>query len=568
MKVLSLFDGMSCGAIAFKQMGVPIERYVAYEIDKYAVKTSLHNFPFAEHKGDVFTADFTEYEGFDYLIGGSPCTYWSIAQTKNRETEASGMGWELFCQYTRALHEAKPKYFLYENNKSMSKAIRQSICSAFGFEPHEINAALVSAQNRQRLYWLGKRQADGTYTRVEIEKIEDRGILLKDILDGYFSQDLSSSTKDFVLTASYDGAVPWNTLERKQRTMVAERIPNYGNADKGLPLSASYSHKGSGEGSLLSDCFPENPNKQVFDYVAEPINVCANDKAHTLKAGYYKQGMANFVTNGGFAATAVAVPLNITPEGKSQTIKAQYQQTSPANILGYTSTYGATGVAERVDAPICYELDPDSIRPDARRVGSIKTEKPNEHDSQAYRVYTTEDKSVSLLGSPGGQGKQTGLHTIPFEDAPPCFRVKEATLQGYTDIPAGECVDLAMPNSKTRRGRKMSEKSNCLTTSCSFYQYCGTVNMPIYKVENGYITIKEKQYPVKLVDGYYIIRKLTVAECMRLQTVPAWYEFPVSNAQAYKMLGNGWCVEVIICLLKATLEKKSIEEEIMDLLRG
>lgn len=73
MKILSLFDGMSCGAIAFKQMGVPIERYVAYEIDKYAVKTSLHNFPFAEHNGDVFTADFTEYEGFDYLIGGSPC---------------------------------------------------------------------------------------------------------------------------------------------------------------------------------------------------------------------------------------------------------------------------------------------------------------------------------------------------------------------------------------------------------------------------------------------------------------------------------------------------------------
>jgi DNA (cytosine-5)-methyltransferase 3A len=137
-----------------------------------------------EQKGDVFTADFTEYAGFDWLIGGSPCTYWSIAQKNGRETEASGMGWELFQQYVRALHEAKPKYFIYENNKSMSKAIRASIDEAFGFEAVLINSALVSAQNRQRLYWVGKRNADGTYSKVSVEQPIDRGILLKDVLDG------------------------------------------------------------------------------------------------------------------------------------------------------------------------------------------------------------------------------------------------------------------------------------------------------------------------------------------------------------------------------------------------
>ena len=89
MKVLSLFDGMACGMIAFKELGIPIERYVAYEIDKFAVKTAIHNFPQIEEMGNVFAADFNEYRGFDWLVGGSPCTYWSIAQKKNRETEAS-----------------------------------------------------------------------------------------------------------------------------------------------------------------------------------------------------------------------------------------------------------------------------------------------------------------------------------------------------------------------------------------------------------------------------------------------------------------------------------------------
>ncbi len=184
MKVLSLFDGMACGMLALMAAEIPVDRYVAFEIDKYAVQTSSHNFPMIEHRGDVFKADFTEFEGFDLLCGGSPCTYWSISQKNNRETEASGMGWELFSQYVRALHEAKPRFFVYENNKSMAPAIRESITNAFGFEPICINSASVSAQNRNRLYWVGKRNEDGTYSKVDVPQPEDRGILVKDILEG------------------------------------------------------------------------------------------------------------------------------------------------------------------------------------------------------------------------------------------------------------------------------------------------------------------------------------------------------------------------------------------------
>ena len=95
----------------------------------------------------------------------------------------------------------------------------------------------------------------------------------------------------------------------------------------------------------------------------------------------------------------------------------------------------------------------------------------------------------------------------------------------------------------------MRDKCNCLTTSCEYYQYCGTLDKPIYRVEDGQIEINGNKYPIKLMDGCYIIRKLTVLECMRLQTVPEAYIFPVSNSQAYKMLGNGWTVDVIAYLL-------------------
>ena len=159
INVLSLFDGLACGMLAFMKAGVQVNNYYAYEIDKYAIQAATHNFPQIQECGDVFEGDYKQYEGVDYLIGGSPCQRWSIAQSPDRrETTASGIGWELFSQYVRALHEAKPKYFIYENNKSMSKEIRKAITETFGFEAICINSALVSAQNRQRLYWVGKRK--------------------------------------------------------------------------------------------------------------------------------------------------------------------------------------------------------------------------------------------------------------------------------------------------------------------------------------------------------------------------------------------------------------------------
>ena len=325
------------------------------------------------------------------LIGGSPCTHWSIAQTKNRETEASGIGWELFLNYRIARDKYKPDYFLYENNKSMSPAIRTQITAELGVEPVLINSALVSAQNRQRLYWVGRRKSDGTYSQVPVEQPEDREILLRDILEA----GVAWSEKSYCITATEaKGSNPQQTLTKHRRTMVAE--PIVVNGMKNGKARTADAHMGKLENNLVPRINNPNPAKQQYDCIAEPV-----------------------------------------------------------------------------------------------RVGTIENDAKNpDRDSQQYRVYSPDGKSVTLCGNGGGLGAKTGLYATPV-----------GSLDGK---------------------------------AC-----------PVYEVRDGFIAIKGKRYPIKLRDGFYIIRKLTVRECMRLQTVPEEYVFPVSDSQAYKMLGNGWTVDVI-----------------------
>lgn len=117
------------------------------------------------------------------LLGGSPCTHWSIARVKGREIEAEGLGWELFKNYLIARDRFCPEYFLYENNRSIAAEIKRQITAELGVEPVTIDSALVSAQSRQRLYWVGRRDQDGTYSKIEVRQPEDKGIMLRDILE-------------------------------------------------------------------------------------------------------------------------------------------------------------------------------------------------------------------------------------------------------------------------------------------------------------------------------------------------------------------------------------------------
>jgi site-specific DNA-cytosine methylase len=184
MNVLSLFDGMSCGRIALDKLGIPVSRYYASEIDKYAIKVSQANYPDTVHLGDLTGNDFklwlnaiAPHGKIDLLIGGSPCQGFSFA---GKQLNFDDPRSKLFWDYVKVLHKLKPKYFLLENVK-MKQGSLDVITDALGVEPVFINSRLVSAQNRQRYYW----------TNIPMDGLpDDKGILLKDVLeDGAVDRD-------------------------------------------------------------------------------------------------------------------------------------------------------------------------------------------------------------------------------------------------------------------------------------------------------------------------------------------------------------------------------------------
>lgn len=409
------------------------------------------------------------------LIGGSPCTHWSIAQTKNRETEASGIGWELFLNYRIARDKYKPDFFLYENNKSMSPAIRAQITAELGVEPVLINSALVSAQNRQRIYWVGKREPDGTYSQVPVEQPEDRGILLRDILE----TGICWREKGYALTASNHSATAEDMIAKRQRNGAAEPIRI---------------------GTIENDA-----KKQDFD--SQQYRV-------------------------------------YSPDGKSVTLCGQ-----GGGVGAKTGLYAV---------PV--------------RVGAMPNKDGELGTSQSSRIYSTDGKSVSLKARPNGggaDGASTGLYAVlaPVEYEPlySCdvvitdqnircaYKDGSGTAQGYTVT----FDDMKAPSDIAGHAHKMKiiERATGKET-------------PVYEVRGGFITIKGKEYPIKLADGFYIIRKLTVTECKRLQTVPEEYVFPVSNSQAYKMLGNGWTVDVIAYIMSHFTGLSSEPVEVLSMYDG
>ena len=420
------------------------------------------------------------------LIGGSPCTHWSIAQTKNRETKAEGIGWELFRNYVIARDKYQPDYFLYENNKSMSTAIRQQITAELGVEPVLINSALVSAQNRQRLYWVGKRNPDGTYSQVPVEQPEDLGILLRDILES----GVCWREKAYTLKANYSKTSDASYFD-------GGHFP--------APGAAEPVRIGTIENDAKDQSF-DSQQYRVYSPDGKSVTLCGNGGGLGAKTGLY--------------AVPLPEPVNETVDGKAQCLRATCYKDGIRNMVG-NAVDRRTCVAE----PVVLNM--------------LRSGKARTVDAHMGKL---ESCLVPRMNDPNPAKQQ---YDCIAELACPPMRVREATKLGYTDIQPGECVDLAMPQSKIRRGRAMKHKTNCLTTSCEFYEYCGTLDAPVYQVKNGAISINGKLYPTKLRDGCYIIRKLTVNECRRLQTVPEDYIFPTSDTQAYKMLVNGWTVDVI-----------------------
>ena len=278
MRILSLFDGISCGRVALDRAGFAVEDYAAFEIDRFAVQTSQKNYPDIRRFGNVFDGNFTQFKGCDLLLGGSPCTYWSIAK-RNRETTCDGEGFKLFMQYVRALNEARPTYFLYENNYSIHQNIKDEISRQLGVQPIMINSALVSAQQRKRCYW----------TNIPgVIQPADKGIMLNDIID---PKAVGWNKKSYCMTANYAGATLRNTLERHQRTMVAVpvRIGDIGSRSQGQRVysvhgkSICLSALTGGQGGSTGLYKIELPDG---DYVIRKLTPIEAERLQTLPDNY------------------------------------------------------------------------------------------------------------------------------------------------------------------------------------------------------------------------------------------------------------------------------------------
>lgn len=495
------------------------------------------------------------------LIGGSPCTHWSIAQTKNRETEASGIGWELFLNYKIARDKYQPDFFLYENNKSMSPAIRAQITAELGVEPVLINSAMVSAQNRQRLYWAGKRNPDGTYSQVDVEQPADRGILLRDILES----GVCWREKSYTLKANYTNAGAVNGV-------CGQHFP--------APMAAEPVRIGTIENETKNQDF-DSQQYRVYSPDGKSVTLCGNGGGLGAKTGLY----------------AVPVPvkeekIGVFPNEKGELTQCQSKRIYSIDAKGRGLNAGPGGLGvqtglyaipaagrivgrrineqghrddynEEIERIQRFEVNEDpnktnylsTVEKDNMiavpvRVGAMPNKDGELGTSQSRRIYSTDGKSVSLQARPNGggaDGAATGLYAVPaaveYNPLHSCdvvvtdqnirctYKDGSGTAQGYTVT----FDDVKSPSVIAGHAHKMKVIERVTDKK----------QMPVYEVRGGRITIKGKTYPIKLADGFYIIRKLTVTECKRLQTVPDTYAFPVSDTQAYKMLGNGWTVDVI-----------------------
>jgi DNA-cytosine methyltransferase len=273
IKLLSLFDGISGARQALKELNIDCE-YYASEIDKYAIQIAKVNHPDIIQLGDVRELDnwnlvLNDLAGItngrknhlDLLIGGSPCQDLSIAK-KNRKG-LQGDRSSLFYEYLRILNEVKPKYFILENVASMSKESKEIITKElFNIDPVMINSGLLTAQNRKRLYWVGKL-VNGEYKKVKVEQPEDQKIYLKDIIE----EGVVDRLKSYCLDANYyKGGNLKSYFEKSRRQLVFNK-----------PVRIGYFNKG-GQGD------------RVYSIDGKSICLSANGGGRGAKTGLYKIG--------------------------------------------------------------------------------------------------------------------------------------------------------------------------------------------------------------------------------------------------------------------------------------
>ena len=609
MKVLSLFDGMSCGRIALDQLGIPVEKYYASEIDKYAMQVSAANYPDIEQVGDICNLDPKDYKDVDLILAGSPCQGFSFA---GKQLAFDDPRSALFFEFIRLLKEIKPKYFLLENvrmKKEFLQVISQQVSECypeipFGIEPIFINSSLLSAQSRQRYYW----------TNIPgIKQPEDRGIVLRDILETEPNNFTKMSDK-FVKRNGDRNCMIDQNKEKASNLSAMEYVKNgrQGNYlacdDNGKPVHkpvkkternrrhlkqldekslcmTATMYKGAGNNGMT--LVPQKPIKVGMN--VEEVKV----RKHEVDILLLQQALRAYKQNSKKTNKQIADETNMPITKVENWFRTDSSFAIPSDdiwfklkeVLGFTSSVfdkqimefeyrdGVFESTQRVysdqgKSPTLTASNKEQIiETKPKQVGKIKD------GGQGNRIYSQDGKSSTLSAQSGGTA---GNGNTLVETKPKKAYISKQSVEKYVEDVNAEFNDPY--NKKTVKG----DKSTTLRTNSSngnmwvndkAIKETKPKQVGVAADINGHDVLKRVYSPngksptintcqggnrePKLAQENLTWRKLTPLECERLQTVPDNYTNHVSNTQRYKMLGNGWTVEVI----KHILQNMEVEND-------
>ena len=561
MKVLSLFDGMSCGRIALDQLGIPVEKYYASEIDKYAIQVSQANYPDIIQIGDVTKVNPKNYMDVDLILSGSPCTGFSFAGKQLAFEDPQS---KLFFDFIRILKAIKPKYFLLENvrmKKEFLDVITQQVSECYEADdvapefkdmlgnvtinPHFINSSLVSAQSRQRYYW----------TNIPgIQQPEDRGIVLRDILETEPDNFTTMSDK-FVKRNGDKNCMIDQNKEKASNLSAMEYVKNGRQGDYlacdrsgkptnkpikvGMNVEEVKVRKHEVDISGLQTCILDHYAKcgKNKKEIAKELN----DKYSTVEHYFRKLGSDFFSIPSKEHWPQLKKILGITTDTfDKQIMEFEYRDgvfESTQRVYsdqGKSPTLTASNKEQMIETrpKKAYDIPREILKDNERqrrvydpsgksptilgRSDSPKITTPKQvgvavdikgHD-QIKRVYSPEGKSPTVTTCGGG-------HREPKVVTGGAFRGRAYDKNGKRMDKDGISV---ANKTKQMLDLRKDHKSNAITT-----------------VGKDSVVAHED----------LTWRKLTVRECRRLQTIPEDYLMPVSNSQSYKLLGNGWTIEVI-----------------------
>ena len=485
MKVLSLFDGMSCGRIALDRLGIAVDTYYASEIDKYAIEVAQKNYPDTIHVGDVTQLNADDFQDVDLILAGSPCQGFSFA---GKQLAFDDPRSALFFEFIRLLKAIKPKYFLLENVKMKKEFLevitdQVSACypefqghDLFGgrIEPILINSSLVSAQSRQRYYWTNIPN---------ITQPEDKGIVLRDILEtDAISDEFIHSQK------SVDYMNRGNDKWKQANNRRADGYEQSADKEKSFAITANW-HKG-----VPYNYFKETKPKQVGNSKKEYVS---------------KQSVEKYVED---------VNADFNDPYNKKTIKG-----NKSTSLRTNSSNGNMWVNEKA----LKETKP-------KQVGIASD--INGHDI-LKRVYSPDGKSPTLNTMGGGNRE-------PKVVSGGAFRGRAYDDKGKRMDRDGDSV---ANKTKQMLELRQDRKSNAITTVYKDSVVVSEIRKKSKTVRSGGRDSYDRHEWDSVDELHW--RKLTPLECERLQTVPDNYTNHVSNTQRYKMLGNGWTVDVIAHIL-------------------